>query len=153
MRTMSSTTPILDLAVLQGDSGGVSTAAPGEVGSAEAGAGVTGADGSNGAGNEENSSPGLFGNPLFMFALMGAAFYFLLIRPGSKQQKERKAMLSDLKKGDDVMTTGGMIGKIVHITDTRVKLMVADGVRIEFSRQAVQGVVEANEDLPETQNN
>ena len=140
MRTMSSTTPILDLAILQGEgaSGGVSTAAPGETGSS-----LTTSD----------TKPGGIMDMLPMFALMAAAFYFLLIRPGSKQQKERKAMLADLKKGDDVMTTGGMIGKIVLITDTRVKLMVAEGVRIEFSRQAIQGIVETNEDLPETPGN
>lgn len=149
MPTMSSTTPILDLAILQGEgaSGGVSTAAPGETGSS-----LTTSDGSPPAG-EGDTKPGGIMDMLPMFALMAAAFYFLLIRPGSKQQKERKAMLADLKKGDDVMTTGGMIGKIVLITDTRVKLMVAEGVRIEFSRQAIQGIVETNEDLPETPGN
>ena len=73
---------------------------------------------------------------------MVAVFYFLLIRPGAKQQKERKSMLEALKKGDVVMTQGGIIGEVVMLDDQRVKLRVAKDVRMQFSRQAIQAILE-----------
>jgi len=70
-----------------------------------------------------------------------AIFYFLMIGPERKQRKRREAMLGALKKGDKVMTTGGMFGSVVGIQDDVVTLQVAEGVRMRFSRQAVQTIV------------
>ena len=76
--------------------------------------------------------------PLF---LMFAVFYFLLIRPQQKRQRERNNMLNDLQKGDHVVTIGGLHGTIVDITDEHVGLKVSDNVRLKFERSAVNAVV------------
>lgn len=69
--------------------------------------------------------------------LMVVVFYFLLIKPQKKAQKQRAEMLEKLKKGDKVMTIGGLYGTIVEINEKKVKLNVADGVRLEFARSAI----------------
>jgi preprotein translocase subunit YajC len=79
------------------------------------------------------------------FAVIGALFYFVLIRPQSKEQKRRAAMLSELKKGDEVMTSSGLFGTIASLSDERVTLEVAKSVRLEFSRAAVQGLASEGE--------
>jgi preprotein translocase subunit YajC len=61
-------------------------------------------------------------------------FYFLLIRPQQKRQKEHKALLSNLKKGDQVITAGGMYGKITGLTDTAVTLEIAEKIRVKVAR-------------------
>lgn len=70
-------------------------------------------------------------------------FYFFMIRPQMKEQKKRREMLSELKKNDRVVTTGGMHGSIVAISDDEVTLKVDDSqnVRIKFSRSAIAGAV------------
>jgi len=74
-----------------------------------------------------------------MIAIVGI-FYFLVLRPQSKKAKEHQRMLSELKKGDDVSTQGGIIGKITGIKDNEVTLQVQEGVRIRFLRSAITGV-------------
>jgi preprotein translocase subunit YajC len=69
-----------------------------------------------------------------------AIFYFLMIMPQRKQQKQRQAMLSSLKKGDKVITAGGMHGEVVELDDEDVRLKVADKVELKFSRSAVAKV-------------
>ena len=69
-----------------------------------------------------------------------AIFYFLMIAPQRKQQKQRQAMLSSLKKGDKVITMGGLHGEIVDIDDDDVRLKVADKVELKFSRGSVSKV-------------
>ncbi len=66
--------------------------------------------------------------------LMFAIFYFLLIRPQQKKQKELRTMLGDLKKGDRVITTGGIHGKITSLDDAILTIEIADKVRIKVSR-------------------
>ena len=87
------------------------------------------------------------------FALIGALFYFVLIRPQSKEQKRRAAMLEALKKGDEVMTSSGMFGTIAALDEARVTLEVAKGVRIEFSRAAVQGLATEGEEPNDAESN
>ncbi|MGO9621439.1 MAG: preprotein translocase subunit YajC [Desulfobaccales bacterium] len=70
---------------------------------------------------------------------MVAIFYFLLIRPQQQKAKEHKALLANLKKGDRVITNGGIIGTIVNIDDQIVNLEVADKVRIEMGRPYIAG--------------
>jgi len=72
-----------------------------------------------------------------------AVFYFLLIRPQQKKQKQRNLMLSQLKKGDKVTTIGGLHGTIVELTDDTVVLRVNDTVRMTFERSAINTVVES----------
>ena len=73
--------------------------------------------------------------------LIFAIFYFVLILPERKKQKARQGLLSALKKGDRVMTTSGMYGTVAQIQDDVVTLQVAEGVRLRFSRQAIQTVL------------
>jgi preprotein translocase subunit YajC len=70
---------------------------------------------------------------------MVGIFYFLLIRPQQKKAKEHKALLDNLKKGDRVITSGGIVGTIANIDDQIVILEIADKVRIEMSRPYIVG--------------
>lgn len=71
------------------------------------------------------------------FVLMFVIFYFLLIRPQQKKQKQRTAMLSALQKGDKVVTIGGLHGTIVEITDDIVVLKVNDVTKLTFDRNSI----------------
>lgn len=73
--------------------------------------------------------------PLFLI------LYFLLIRPQRKQQKEQDEMRKALKRGDRVLTTGGMLGTVWGVDDNKVVLKVADDVKIEFARHAIVQVL------------
>jgi preprotein translocase subunit YajC len=79
---------------------------------------------------------------LLFFAAIFAIFYFLLIRPQQRQRREREQLLSALKKGDRVVTTGGLHGTITGIGEHTVTLRVADGVKLEVDRAAIGRVVE-----------
>jgi preprotein translocase subunit YajC len=74
--------------------------------------------------------------------IMFAIFYFLLIRPQQKKAKEHKALLESLKKGDLVVTAGGMHGKITAVEDAVVMIEVANGVNIKFNKGHVAAIVE-----------
>ncbi len=69
--------------------------------------------------------------------LMFVIFYFLLIRPQQKRAKEHKAMLEALKRGDEVITTGGIHGKITGVTDDVLTVEIAPNVKVRVSRSAV----------------
>ncbi len=71
--------------------------------------------------------------------LIFAVMYFIVIRPQSKRAKETQKMLAELKKGDEVVTTGGIIGRISGIKDAEITLQVQEGVRIRIQRSAVTG--------------
>jgi preprotein translocase subunit YajC len=87
---------------------------------------------------------------IVFFGGMIAIMYFLMIRPQQKQVKEHRALLSGLKKGDSVVTQGGIIGKISEITDREVKLEVAQGVKIRVLKSAIQTVT-PNADAPKAE--
>jgi preprotein translocase subunit YajC len=72
--------------------------------------------------------------------LMGVIFYFLLIRPQQKKQKDTRSMLANLKRGDKVKTAGGLHGTITGITDTVVTLEIAEKVRVKVDRNFIAGV-------------
>jgi len=80
-------------------------------------------------------------NPIVAFLpliLMFGVFYFLLIRPQQKKEKDRKAMIQNLKKGDNVVTSGGLLGTVVGVKDNIVVLKVGDGdTKIEFLKSAI----------------
>jgi preprotein translocase subunit YajC len=65
-------------------------------------------------------------------------FYFFLIRPQSKRQKEQKQMIADLQKGEEVITSGGILGKIVKINDDFITLEIADNTTLRIQKNAVQ---------------
>ena len=80
------------------------------------------------------------GDPIMGFLpliLIFVVFYFLLIRPQSKRQKEHKKMLEALDKGDEVVTNGGLFGTISDLGDNFVQLDVAEGVSVKVQRQAI----------------
>ena len=89
----------------------------------------------------EGTDPGGGSNFFLMLIALVAVFYFVMIRPEKKNRQKREQMLSAIKKGDRVMTTSGMYGKVVTAGDEDVKLEVADGVRIDFNRAAIQSVI------------
>ncbi|UFJ39015.1 preprotein translocase subunit YajC [Brevibacillus humidisoli] len=76
--------------------------------------------------------------------IMFVIFYFLLIRPQQKRNKERNAMLAALKKGDKVTTIGGVHGTIQDLDDATVTLRVAHNVNVTFDRGAINSVVAAS---------
>jgi preprotein translocase subunit YajC len=89
--------------------------------------------------------PGVGGADLsfiVMMAALFAIFYFLILRPQQKKQKEVRDMLAGLSHGDTVVTSGGIHGKITGITDTVVTLEIADKVRIKVSRSAIAAVIQ-----------
>lgn len=74
---------------------------------------------------------------LIIFVLFIGAMYFLLIRPQRKRQKEHEEMLESLAVGDDVVTIGGMHGRVQTLTDNFIDLEVTDDLILRFQRQAV----------------
>lgn len=77
------------------------------------------------------------------FILMFVVFYFLLIRPQQKKQKARNLMLNQVKKGDKIVTIGGLHGTIAEITDDVVVLRVNDTTKLTFDRSSVSTVSQA----------
>ena len=105
------------------------------------------ADGGGAAGAAgENADPGIM--PMIpMLVMFGLLFYFIMLRPQQREQKERQKKLDALKKNDKVLTIGGIIGSIVDLSSDgkRVTLKVDDGTRIKFTRGSIQGVYDESE--------
>ena len=76
-------------------------------------------------------------NTIFMMVLMFVMFYFLLIRPQQRQRKELQKRIESMKPGDRVVTTAGIHAIVHHIKDKTVNLKVAEGIMIEFDKQAI----------------
>jgi preprotein translocase subunit YajC len=105
-----------------------------------------GCDLASGTGGGEGASPGACGgqggfSPMIFMVLIFAVFYFLLIRPGQVQQKKHKEMLESLQKGEKVITSGGIHGKITQIKDSTVKMKIADNTEIEIEKGMVRTVL------------
>ncbi|MGI6425521.1 MAG: preprotein translocase subunit YajC [Tepidanaerobacteraceae bacterium] len=77
-----------------------------------------------------------FGPIIFIFAI----FYFLIIRPQQKRDKDRRNMLSNLSEGDDVVTIGGIYGRILNIKEDVITLDVGDKIKIKVTRSAIGNV-------------
>jgi preprotein translocase subunit YajC len=88
---------------------------------------------------------GAFGGFLPLLLII-AIFYFLIIRPQSKKRKETEKMLSALKKGDRIVTIGGIHGTIQSVKDTTVIVKVDDNVKLEFLRSAISNVTAASKE-------
>ena len=91
---------------------------------------------------------GAGGSPLsmiMMFALIFGVFYFLVIMPAKKQQKKKDAMIAALKKGDKVVTSGGIYGTVAAVEDQTVLLKIAENTKIRISKSAVGGPVAADD--------
>ena len=72
-----------------------------------------------------------------MLAAFIAIFYFLLIRPQRQQQKRHRDMIQDLRRGDEVSTVGGIVGRIVHIKEDRITIKTAEDTRLVVERDKV----------------
>ena len=70
-----------------------------------------------------------------------AVFYFMLIRPQMKRSKEHRNLVSQLAKGDEVVTNGGLLGRITDVSESFITLEVADNVKVSVQRQAVANVM------------
>jgi len=91
------------------------------------------------AGGAPGAAGGLM--PFMMMAVFVVIFYFLLIRPQQKKQKEHQAMLSKLAAGDEIITGGGILGRVIEVGDNFITLEIADNVRIKVQRYQVSSLV------------
>lgn len=91
---------------------------------------------------QEGGAASPLSSMLFPLILMFAIFYFLLIRPQQKKQKKHQEMLGNLQKGDKVITSGGLYGIVVKVTEKDVVLEVADKVNLRFTLGAIGTVRE-----------
>lgn len=82
---------------------------------------------------------------LIMFGAIFLIFYFMIIRPQQKRAKEREKMLSNMQKGDKVITSGGMHGTIAGIDEKTVLLQVGDNIKMKFERSAIASVSSSKE--------
>lgn len=95
----------------------------------------------NDAWAQSGSPQGGSGSFILMMVIFIAIFYFMLIRPQTKQAKEHKAMLESLSKGDEIVTNGGMLGRVNKIGDNFIAVEVAQNLEIKIQKQAVSTVL------------
>ena len=93
-------------------------------------------------GKDAAKDGGTFGMLIPIIAMI-AIFYFLLIRPNQKKEKEKKSMISNLQKGEKVLTSSGIYGVIVNIKDDEniVVLKIAEGTKVEFAKSSIQAKI------------
>lgn len=87
--------------------------------------------------------PGGDANPITPFIFMAAifaVFYFLLIRPQKKKEADRKKMIEELKKGDNIVTVGGLYGKVVSIDESSVLAQVDEGTKVRIDKNAISSL-------------
>ncbi|HEY0883574.1 MAG TPA: preprotein translocase subunit YajC [Archangium sp.] len=87
------------------------------------------------------AAPGGAGQNIVFFIALFAIMYFVLIRPQQKQAKEQQSLISALKKGDDVITSAGILGKVFAVDEKMVTLEIATGVKVRMLKTSVQGKV------------
>lgn len=90
------------------------------------------------------AAPGAAPNPLISFLpliILFGIFYFMLIRPQMKRAKEQRAMIAALAKGDEVLTNGGLLGRIEELAEQFVVLEVAPNVSVKLQKQAISAVL------------
>ncbi len=97
---------------------------------------------------QESGASGGFGGieGLLPFVLIAVVFYFLLIRPQQKRQKEHKAMVTNMRRGDRVVTAGGIMGTVTKVTsDTEVMVEIAENVKVKVARSTISEVMSKSE--------
>lgn len=87
-----------------------------------------------------DGGPSLVSN-LILFGSIIAIFYFMIIRPQQKREKERQGMLAALKKGDKIVTSGGMHGTVIGIDEKTVLVQIADNVKVKLERGSITSIV------------
>jgi preprotein translocase subunit YajC len=88
---------------------------------------------------------GMFVPMIVIFAI----FYFMLIRPQQRKEKERRAMIAAVKTGDRIVFAGGILGTVVNVKETTLMVKVADNVKFEILRAAVSRVMDKDEKVQE----
>ena len=88
---------------------------------------------------------------LILLGLLVVIFYFLLIRPQQKRLKQHQALVASLEPGDEVVTIGGIFGRVDSISDDQVMLEVAEGTVVRVSRQAVSKKIEMQAEVEPTE--
>lgn len=78
---------------------------------------------------------------IFMIALFFGIMYFMIIRPQSKKAKEHTSMLDALSKGDEVVTSGGILGKVVKMGDNFIELKISESANVKIQRHAITSVM------------
>lgn len=105
------------------------------------------AEAPTGAAQSTGTGMGGIGMTLVYIAIMIAVFYFLLIRPQKKREKKTRLMLNDMRPGDEIITIGGVMGKIVSIKEESVLIESgADRTKLRFEKSAVKQVLTQHED-------
>ena len=98
------------------------------------------------AGGGSQGGSGSMITGLIPFVLIFVLFYFLILRPQQKQNKEKENMLKNLKRGDNILTSGGIYGKLVNITGDTLTVEIAKGINIRVSRTGVAGLANPNDE-------
>lgn len=81
--------------------------------------------------------------------LIFAIFYFLLLRPQAKERRRREDMLAKVKKGDEIVTKGGIIGKVVHVEEKRLTMKTGENTRLTVDRGGIASVLDVKGDRKE----
>ena len=89
---------------------------------------------------------GPLGSHAVMIILMIVMFYFLLIRPQKKQRKEQESRVAALKKGDKIVTVGGMHGMVHQVSKETITIKISDGVFVPFNKVAIASVEKSSKD-------
>jgi len=87
---------------------------------------------------------------LIQMVLIFGIFYFLLIRPQTKERQRHEEMLLKIKKGDEIVMSGGIIGKVVHVEEKRLILKTGENTRVTVDRSKIAGVLDTRGDEPES---
>jgi preprotein translocase subunit YajC len=82
-----------------------------------------------------------FMQTIILFGLIFVIFYFMIIRPQQKRQKERQKMLDAVKKGDKIITSGGIHGSVIGVDEKTLLVQIADNVKVKVERGSVSGVI------------
>ena len=92
----------------------------------------------------QDGGAGIMGN-IVLFGSIILIFYFMIIRPQQKRQKERQQMVDSMKKGDKIVTAGGIHGTIVGVEDKTVLVQIADNVKVKIERSTVGNIMKEAE--------
>jgi preprotein translocase subunit YajC len=99
-------------------------------------------------GGEAGAPAGGGASGLIMMAVIFAIFYFILIRPQQKKMKEHKKMVDDLKRGDEIITGGGIYGAVESVTPDTLTVKIAEGTKVKITRGSVAHVITEGSEKP-----
>jgi preprotein translocase subunit YajC len=102
--------------------------------------GIAWADAAAPAAAPQNLLDQLFTNPVIPLVLVVAVFYFIIIRPQTQRASEHQKLVKGLKRNDEVVTNGGLVGRVAELTDNLVTLEIAPNVRVRVERAEIKGL-------------